>query len=339
MSLDKNLFVFCLLKAFLKAANIIFNHNSFPQKESHIVMYPDDIYDQWINILEKHQASPARGRQLNTTTFRCLRGLEDDDVWLLQCELIEEKISLVKQPHQQEGMLDLLARATNIKQTKVFVVAQMLKIFKELDPLAAINSWEECRSHYDITDEIYKSLFNSCIQWLQLKLQQTKETPPHPIVTTGYIQWIIAQKNGTSNLQLNLPWTIKCIGGNLEGIKFLRGDENDSSARVGVCIIDTTHKGMIQSGWSAIQFGKVIDGVCGIAHKPSEFLIVGLVKYQHAASLEKAISKKAGWYEMHVLPLTSLVASETVQTSALREVIFGVWVFFSQGDHYTITLV
>ncbi|MCO5551401.1 hypothetical protein L7F22_004904, partial [Adiantum nelumboides] len=105
--------------------------------------------------------------------------------------------------------------------------------------------------------------------------------------------------------------------------------------RVGVRIIDTTHKGIISSGWSAAQFGKVIDGVCRIAHQLSEFVIVGLVKYQHAASLEKAISRKAKWYELYALPLGSLIASGTVQPPALYEVTFGVWAFFGQEEQYT----
>ena len=84
-----------------------------------------------------------------------------------------------------------------------------------------------------------------------------------------------------------------------------------------MCVIDTTHKCIIPSGWNAIQFAKVIDGVCGLAHQPSEFLIVGLLKYQHVAYLEKAMSEKAGWYEVHALPLTSLIASEFVQTSSI----------------------
>ncbi|MCO5569944.1 hypothetical protein L7F22_023658 [Adiantum nelumboides] len=216
------------------------------------------------------------------------RGHESRKDW---DELKEEKICLVKQPHQPD-MLDLSARATNIKQTKVFL-AEMFKLFKELDLVEAITSWEECRSHYNITDEIYNSLFISCTQWLHLKLQKTKETPAIPKVTKGYVQWIIAQKN------------------------------------------DTTHKGTISSGWSDAKFGKVIDGVCRIAHQPSEFVIVGLVKYQHAASLEKAISEKAKWYELFALPLGSLIAVGTVQPTALREVTFGVWAFFSQEEQFT----
>ncbi|MCO5566848.1 hypothetical protein L7F22_020530 [Adiantum nelumboides] len=318
--------------AFVIVANITFNHSSFANREAHMVMYPEDIYEQWITILENHQASFARGCQPSITTFRCLRGLEDDDVKVLQQELKEEKICLVKQPHQLD-MLDLSARATNIKQTKVFL-AEMFKLFKELEQVEAITSWEECRSHYSITDEIYKSLFISCTQWLHLKLQKTKETPAIPKVTKGYVQWIIAQKNGTSRLQFNLPWTIKCVGKNLEGIEFIQG-ENTSTVRVGVCIIDTTHKGTISSGWSAAQFGKVIDRVCRIAHQPSKFVIVGLVKYQHAASLEKAIFEKAKWYELYALPLGSLIAVGTVQPTALREVTFGVWAFFSQEEQFT----
>ncbi|MCO5603473.1 hypothetical protein L7F22_057623 [Adiantum nelumboides] len=279
------------VETFVIVANITFNHSSFANREAHMVMYPEDIYEQWITILENHQASFARGRQSSITTFRCLRGLKDEDVKVLQQELKEEKICLVKQPHQPD-MLDLSARATNIKQTKVFL-AEMFKLFKELDPVEAITSWEECRSHYYITDEIYNSLFISCTQWLHLKLQKTKETPTIPEVTKRYVQWIIAQKN------------------------------------------DTTHKGTISSGWSAAQFGKVIDGVCRIAHQPSEFVIVGLVKYQHAASLEKAISEKAKWYELYALPLGSLIAAGTVQPTALREVTFGVWAFFSQEEQFT----
>ncbi|MCO5591555.1 hypothetical protein L7F22_045542 [Adiantum nelumboides] len=165
------------------------------------------------------------------------------------------------------------------------------------------------------------------------KLQKTKETPAIPEVTKGYVQWIIAQKNGTSRLQFSLPQTIKCVGKNLEGIEFIQG-ENTSTVRVGVCIIDTTHKGTISSGWSAALFGKLIDGVCRIAHQPSEFVIVGLVKYQHADSLEKAISEKTKWYELYALPLGSLIAAGTVQPTALREVTFGVWAFFSQEKQF-----
>ena len=114
-------------------------------------------------------------------------------------------------------------------------------MFKEIDSTVAISSWEECRSHSNSTDEIYKSLFNSCTPWLQLKLQQTKETPALADITKGYVQWIITQKNGTRNSQFSLPWTIKCIEKNLEGIEFLCG-ENNLKMRVGVCVIDTTHR-------------------------------------------------------------------------------------------------
>ncbi|MCO5562327.1 hypothetical protein L7F22_015953 [Adiantum nelumboides] len=320
------------VKVFVIVANITFNHSSFANREAHMVMHSEDIYEQWIFILENHQASFARGRQPSIATFRCLCGLEDEDVKLLQQEVKEEKIFLVKQPHQP-NMLDLSARATNIKQTKVFLL-EMFKLFKELDPIEAITSWEECGSHYNSTDEIYNSLFINCTQWLHLKLQKIKETPAIPEVTKGYVQWIIAQKNGTSRLQFSLPWTIKCMGKNLEGIEFIQG-ENTSTVRVGVCIIDTTHKGTISSGWSAAQFGKVIDGVCRIAHQPSKFVIVGLVKYQHAASLEKAISKKAKWYELYALPLGSLIAAGTIQPTVFCEVTFGVWAFFSQEEQFT----
>ncbi|MCO5610673.1 hypothetical protein L7F22_064914, partial [Adiantum nelumboides] len=60
---------------------------------------------------------------------------------------------------------------------------------------------------------------------------------------------------------------------------------------------------------------------CRIAHQPSQFVIVGLVKYQHAASLEKPISEKAKWYELYAFPL--------------HEVTFGVWAFFSQEEQFT----
>ena len=116
------------------------------------------------------------------------------------------------------------------------------------------------------------------------------------------MQLIIAQKNGSSNSQFSLPWTIKCIGKNLEGIEFLRG-ENNSTIRVGVCVIDTTHKGIIPSGWNAIQFAKVIDGVCGLAHQPSEFLIVGLLKYQHVAYLKRQCQKKLDGMKCMLCPL------------------------------------
>ena len=327
----KNNLTFCFLKAFVNTAKITFNTVSFATKDAHMVMYEDEIYDQWIHILEKHHTSAICGRQPGISTFRCLRGLEDKDVSLLQVELLEGKISLVKQANQGD-MLDITARSMEIKQTKVFV-EELLNLFKELDPAPAIMSWDDIRSHYNITDKIYKSLFISCTPWLELKLHQTKQTPEFPQVTKGYVQWIIGQKNDSSNLQVSLPWTIKCVGSKLEGIEFL-GGENTSPLPITMCILDTTHSQILPSGWSAVEFGKIIDGVCSITHQPSQFVIVGLVKYQHAASLEKAISGKAGWYAMHVLPIDSLISTETKTFSALREVCFGVFAFFSQGEQY-----
>ncbi|MCO5556895.1 hypothetical protein L7F22_053629 [Adiantum nelumboides] len=42
--------------AFVIVANITLNHSSFANREAHMVMYPEDIYEQWITILENHQA-------------------------------------------------------------------------------------------------------------------------------------------------------------------------------------------------------------------------------------------------------------------------------------------
>ena len=179
-------------------AKITFNSVSFATKDAHMVMYNNEIYDQWIHILEKHPTSTARGRQPGISAFRCLRGLEDKDVMLLQAELLEGTISLVKQANQGD-MLDLNARSMEIKQTKIFV-EELLSLFKEIDPITTtFTSWDDCRLHYNITDKVYKSLFASCTPWLELKLHQTKQTPDFPQVTRGYVQWIIAQKNGNSN--------------------------------------------------------------------------------------------------------------------------------------------
>ena len=251
---------------------------------------------------------------------------------LLQAELLDGTISLVKQANQGD-MLDLNARSMEIKQTKIFV-EELLSLFKELDPITTTStSWDDCRLHCNITDKVYKSLFASCTPWLELKLHQTKQTPDFQQETKGYVQWIIAQKNGNSNSQVSLPWTIKCVGSKLEGIEFL-GEENASPLPITMCILDTTHSQILPSGWSAVEFGKVIDGVCSITHHPSQFVIVGLVKYQHASSLEKAISRKAGWYAMHVLPIDSLISTETKIFSMIQVVYFGVFAFFSQGEQY-----
>ncbi|MCO5553773.1 hypothetical protein L7F22_007299 [Adiantum nelumboides] len=86
---------------------------------------------------------------------------------------------------------------------------------------------------------------------------------------------------------------------------------------------------------AATQFADNYANEGWIAHQPSKFVIVHLVKYQHAPSLEKAISKKAKWYELYALPLGSLIASGTVQPITLREVTFGVWAFFSQEEKFT----
>ena len=80
---------------------------------------------------------------------------------LLEAELLEGTISLVKQANQGD-MLDLNAHSMEIKQTKIFV-EELFSLFKELDPVTTtFTSWDDCRLHYNITDKVYKSLFASC---------------------------------------------------------------------------------------------------------------------------------------------------------------------------------
>ena len=105
--------------------------------------------------------------------------------------------------------------------------------------------------------------------------------------------------------------------------------------RVGVCVIDTTHKRIIPSAWNAIQFTKVVDGICGMAHQPYKFLIIFLLNYYHVSCLGTPISTEVRWYDMHAFSLSSLIASKLVQTNFICNLLFGIWAFFSHGDQYT----
>lgn len=311
-------------------AKITFNTSTFATRDAHMVLYESDIYEGWIQILERQRAM-ASGRQPSITVFRCLRGLADEEIKIIQTELLEDKIVLVKQ-NNQNNIVDIITRSKELKQTKVFR-QELVKVFKEIDPCATISTWDDCMSTYNVTEKIYQSLFISCVPWLELKLQQTKETPEFPSVTRGYVKWIVDKKNGVPSPSTAFPWVLKSVGNNLEGIEFL-GEEESSQLSVGVCIIDATHSFIAEGRWPVSNFSKVLDGLSNISYKPSQFVIVAFVTYKHVKTLERALASKAGWYDMVVMSIDSLISTDVQAFTPLNDITFAVVAFFAEGEEF-----
>ena len=99
-------------------AKITSNISTFGTHDAYMVLHEPDIYEGWIEILEKQCATTSQ-QQPNISIFQCLQGLADEDVKIIKGELLEDKIVLVKQANQH-NTIDITARAKEIKQTKVF---------------------------------------------------------------------------------------------------------------------------------------------------------------------------------------------------------------------------
>ena len=81
--------------------------NYFAQKQAHMVTCTEDIFQAWMEIIKDVQQGILSRKKPNQTHFRCLAGLEEIEIRMLQAELrsrmvvlsndgaIEEKMNLV----------------------------------------------------------------------------------------------------------------------------------------------------------------------------------------------------------------------------------------------------
>ena len=85
---------------------------SFISKQAHMVICSDEVFKGWLKIIQEQDKKPA------ATAFRCLAGLEEEEVKQIQSEIISRKIILSKGA-KITNEVDMAERIKQLKQDKI----------------------------------------------------------------------------------------------------------------------------------------------------------------------------------------------------------------------------
>ena len=151
--------------------------------------------------------------------FRCLQGLDDESIGIIQDEL-QARIFVIARSKGETDVMELADRARRIKEDKA-LREEILLIFRKECPTTTLDSWQQCIEEFNVSDSIYEGLRGSCQTWLKEKLQTSKKTPDFPKSAIKTIQWLIQRKEGKTDLTSAFPWQVINIGQNLFGVELL----------------------------------------------------------------------------------------------------------------------
>ena len=147
--------VFYVLQNFIATAETSMGAY-FAQKQSHMVACPDDLFKNWCTIIEAVENGKLEGKKPNPTHFRCLCGLEFDEVRSIQDKLKEGKILLSKSAGEQDK-IDMAEYIMQTKQDKVLQEALALE-FSDANPSKKFQDWQEIATFYGMSKNIFGML-------------------------------------------------------------------------------------------------------------------------------------------------------------------------------------
>ncbi|MCO5597467.1 hypothetical protein L7F22_051545, partial [Adiantum nelumboides] len=189
----------------------------FAQKQSHMVACLNDIFETWCAIIDNVEKGKLEGKRPNPTHFRCLCGLEFDEVRLIQDMLKKGKIVLSKGAGEK-SKADMPEYIMQTKQDKVIQEALELE-FSAANPSKKFQDWEEIATFYGMLENIYGMLQKKCDAWVKSKLQVGKSNLEFPSDVQMYIQWIVNISVG-EDITKDLPWHIPVVSLAMEGELF-----------------------------------------------------------------------------------------------------------------------
>jgi len=145
----------------------------FASRDSHMICCSPSIFKRWISIIEAH-THDRFGRQPTQSMFRCLQGLDNESIGIIQDEL-QARILVIARSKTETNIMELVDRAWRIKEDKA-LREEILLIFRRECPTTTLDSWQQCVTEFNISNSIYEGLRGSCQIWLKEKLQASKKT-------------------------------------------------------------------------------------------------------------------------------------------------------------------
>ena len=266
----------------------------FASRDTHMICCSEVLFKRWIDILQNHSRDNF-GRQPTISMFRCLQGLDDESIEVIQSEL-ESKNLVVARSKGEVNIMEMAERARRIKEDKA-LQEEILNIFRKEYPDATLDTWAKCKDHFDITSAIYEGFRGSCQSWLKEKLQASKKTPDFPSSAHKTILWLIQRKEGGPISRSAFPWQVVNVGQDLTGAEFLF-ETLQEKLSIGLCFLDLIFGFTKNYAWSTSHFTRLLRGVLNISTEPKQAALVAFVKHEHIKNLQDAVEEVSGWNQI-----------------------------------------
>ena len=234
---------------------------AFLAKQGHMVTYSDEVYNVWLDIIKGLEEGTMEGRKPNATHFRCLSGLDEDNVKKIQDAIKAKEIVLVKGPKDIDTK-DMAEFVRQLKQDNI-IQEELLKVFKEVDKETDFQSWSQIVDDLKIDDHVYNVLLKMCELWINAKLAASKATTQFPLEARAYIDWIIKLRKVQFTTSIDAPWKIHAVSLHMEG-KFFLHRYYQRPTSLGLCILDSTEGSTKSMQWSVSTFIDLLSGIMGI---------------------------------------------------------------------------
>lgn len=246
---------------------------SFISKQAHMVVYSEDIFKDWLEIIQELE---KKNKRPGVTVFRCLAGLDEEEVKQVQAEIKSGSIVLSKGT-KDEDVIDMPEYVKQLKQDKIIQDA-LLTEFNGLDKDKQCQNWEELTTTFNINHVVYSLLLKLCDAWIKSKLQVGSKKIDFPIEARKYVEWNISLSKERSTLSLDLPWHIYVVSLPIEGSGYLERHFNNPIP-IGLCVLDNTEVSTTNMQWDVEKFQDLLNGIMAIAggSKPSQYILVAFL--------------------------------------------------------------
>lgn len=300
----------------------------FAQKQSHMVACPDDIFENWSAIIEDAEKGKLEGKKPNPSNFRCLCGLEFEEVRSIQ-QKIKDGTLLISKGSADIDKLDMAEYILRRKQDNI-IQDELVLEFSEANPSKELKTWEDISTFYNITKRVYRMIRKKCATWVRSKLQVGKANLEFPSDVREYIQWIVGVSK-MEDIAKDLPWQIQMVSLDMEGELFLARLFSNPMP-IGLCVLDSTEGSARDMQWSVERFSQLLRGILTIigGTGSSQCVFLAFLKVADVVRLQDALQSLSCWHKMFMGAIHFV--GDAPCAGAIQ--LFSVIVYLSKGDTF-----
>ena len=168
-----------------------------------------DDQKKMLPVLKGGKIQQATGTvTLGPTVFRCISGLEPEEVLTLQKCLLDKTIILKKGKHTKD-MVDMEEFAWGFKVDRVLKSA-IIDFFNDLTRERL--TWDQVCEEYKLGDYEYNQLKSYTQGFVKDCLNRTKKNPSLPKSAVRLLHHLYRASTGEVTKDTSCPWTIKGVG-------------------------------------------------------------------------------------------------------------------------------